>query len=57
MKDLMLATAITKCQGQEGAKRQHAEMARCTPESISAIQKARQGEDLDPHHIPYMPRL
>ena len=33
VKDLILATAITKCQGQEAAKRQRAEMVRCTPES------------------------
>ena len=46
VKDLTLATAITKCQGQEAAKRQRAEMARCTPETSSAIQKVRQGEDL-----------
>ena len=45
VKDLTSATAITKSQGQEAAKRR-AEMARSTPKSSSAIQKVCQGEDL-----------
>ena len=45
MKDLTLATPITKCLGQDAATRS-AEIARYTPESISAIQKACQCEDL-----------
>ena len=46
VKDLTLAAAIPKCQGQEAAKRQRAEMARCAPKSSSAIQKVHHGKDL-----------
>ena len=38
-KDLTLEAAIAKCQAQEAAKRQRAEMARDASESILAIRK------------------
>ena len=43
-KDLTLEAAITKCQAQEAAKRQRAEMARDASESISAIWKTQPKE-------------
>ena len=45
-KDLTLEAAITKCQAQEAAKRQRAEMARDASESISAIRKMPPKEKL-----------
>ena len=49
-KDLTLETTITKCRGQEAAKRQRAEISGATAEAVMAIRKTR--PEQFPTHAP-----